>query len=375
MLTMILAAAAATATPPADYSQDKNWLCRPDRRDACSTESLDATQVDADGTLTKIPFVLSGSKPKVDCFYVYPTLSNDPGGNSDLIPNAEERFVVKAQFSRFASVCRTFAPMYRQVTLGALRTAMTGALNPGDTNLAYEDVRAAFKRYMAKDNKGRPFVLIGHSQGSRMLNRLIKDEVDGKAVQKRMLSAMLIGFNTLVPVGKDVGGDFKTVRLCRSDSQTGCVIGYVSFRDDSPPPAKSRFGKSDVEGMAIACTNPAALAGGKALLDSYLGAKGASNTATAPIEWAKGADIATDFVKTPGLLSGECINDANGSYLAVTTNADPADPRTDKIVGDVVVMGVTLKDWGLHLIDVSVAQGDLIRLVGTQEKAYFAKRR
>ena len=240
MLTMFLAAAAA-ATPAADYSKDANWLCRPNRRDACSTESLDATQVDADGKLTKIPFTSkAASKHKVDCFYVYPTLSNDPGGNSDLIPNEEERSVVKAQFSRFASVCKTYAPMYRQVTLSALRTAMAGGVNPSDGKLAYEDVRAAFKRYMAKDNKGRPFVLVGHSQGSRMLNQLVKDEIDGKPVQKQMLSAMLIGSNTIVPIGKDVGGDFKTVPLCRSDSQTGCVISYVSFRNDSPPPPQSR---------------------------------------------------------------------------------------------------------------------------------------
>lgn len=373
MLTMILAAAAAVAAPAADYGKDANWLCRPDRRDACTTESLTATQVDANGKLTQIPFTLPAKfKPKVDCFYVYPTLSNDPGGNSDLTPNDEERFVVKAQFSRFASACKTYAPMYRQVTLGALRTAMMGGANPGDGKLAYEDVRAAFKRYMTSDNRGRPFVLVGHSQGSRMLNQLIKDEIDGKPVQKQMLSAMLIGFNTLVPEGKDVGGDFKAVPLCRSDSQTGCVISYVSFRNDSPPPANSRFGKTVTAGMTVACTNPAALGGGRVNLDSYMGTKGAGNSSSPAGSWATGAEISTPFVKVPGLLSGECVNDANGSYLAITTNADPADPRTDSIVGDVVAGGMTLKDWGLHLVDVSVAQGDLIRLVGTQEKAYFA---
>lgn len=372
MLTMILAAAAAAATPPADYSRGENWLCRPDRRDACSTESLDTTQVDADGKLTKLPFMLNSSKPKVDCFYVYPTLSNDPGGNSDLVPNVEERFVVKAQFSRFASACKTYAPMYRQVTLGALRAEMTGSPNPGDRELAYADVRAAFKHYMAKDNKGRPFVLIGHSQGSRMLNRLIKEEIDGKPVQKQMLSAMLAGFNTLVPQGKDVGGDFKTVPLCRSNDQIGCVIGYVSFRNDSPPPPKSRFGRATSADMMVACTNPAALAGGKAILDSYLGTKGASSSSEAAQQWVKGTEISTSFVTVPKLLSGECVNADNSSYLAITTNGDPADPRTDSIAGDVIVGGTVLKDWGLHLIDIGVAQGDLIRLVGTQEKAYFA---
>lgn len=372
---MTLAALATIASAPADYAKDENWLCRPGRADACSAEGLDATQVDADGRLTKVQFVASGKKHKVDCFYVYPTLSNDPGGNSDLVPNDEERFVVKAQFARFASACETYAPMYRQVTLGALRAAMMGGPNPGNGALAYEDVRSAFKRYLATDNKGRPFVLVGHSQGSRMLNQLLKDEIDGKPVQKQMLSAMLLGYNTIVPEGRDVGGDFKSVPLCRRDDQTGCVISYVSFRHDSPPPVNSRFGKTALAGMNVACTNPAALSGGKVVLDSYMGTSGAGTSSKPAGLWAKDAKIDTAFVKAPGLLSGECLSGADGGYLAVTINANPADPRTDVIVGDVMVGSMTLKDWGLHLIDFSIAQGDLIRLVGSQEKAYFATKK
>ena len=375
MLTISLVALASIATAPADYSRDENWLCRPARTDACSAEGLDATQVDADGKLTKLEFARSGNKHEVDCFYVYPTLSNDPGGNSDLVPNDEERFVVKAQFARFASACETYAPMYRQITLGALRSAMMGAPNPGDGAMAYEDVRAAFKRYLATDNKGRPFVLVGHSQGSRLLSQLLKDEIDGKPVQKQMLSAMLPGYNIIVPEDRDVGGDFKSVPLCRRSDQTGCVISYVSFRNDSPPPYNSRFGKTDLVGKQVACTNPAALSGGKAVLDGYFGARGAGNSSKAAGPWVKDATVDTAFVKVPGLVSGECISGANGSYLAVTTNANPSDPRADGIVGDVAVGTMILKDWGLHLIDVSVTQGDLIRLVGTQKKAYFANKK
>ena len=48
---------------------------------------------------------------------------------------------------------------------------------------------------------------------------------------------MLIGMNVGVPEGKDVGGDFKTMPLCRSADQYGCVVSFVTFRSDSPPPA------------------------------------------------------------------------------------------------------------------------------------------
>ena len=374
MLTMMLAAVTAVASAPADYSKDANWLCRPGRRDACSTESLDATQVDADGKLTMIPFTLARKKQKVDCFYVYPTLSNDPGGNSDLVPNDEERFVVKAQFARFGSVCKTYAPMYRQITLTALRTAMTGAPNPGDFKLAYEDVRASFKYYLASINKGRPFVLVGHSQGSRMLTQLVKDEIDGKPVQKQLLSAMLIGSNVLVPAGKDVGGDFKSVPLCRSDNQTGCAITYVSFRAESPPPANSRFARTNEAGMAVACTNPAKLGGGMAIADGWLGAAGSGASGAPANPWVEGARITTAFVRTPGLFSSECVSSGGSNYLAITTNAVPSDARTDSITGDVMAGGMILKDWGLHLLDVSLLQGDLLRLVKSQEAAYFKKK-
>ncbi|HMO43292.1 MAG TPA: DUF3089 domain-containing protein, partial [Phenylobacterium sp.] len=60
-------------------------------------------------------------------------------------------------------------------------------------------------------------------------------------------------------------------------------------------------------------------------------------------------------------------------YLAVTTNADPADPRTDSIAGDVAQNGVVAQDWGLHLIDVNLAMGDLVKMVETQGAAYLAK--
>ena len=62
-------------------------------------------------------------------------------------------------------------------------------------------------------------------------------------------------------------------------------------------------------------------------------------------------------------------------YLAVTVNADPADPRTDTIAGDVVQNGVIAKDWGLHLIDVNLAMGDISRLVESQGAAWLASRK
>jgi hypothetical protein len=72
------------------------------------------------------------------------------------------------------------------------------------------------------------------------------------------------------------------------------------------------------------------------------------------------------------MLTGECVSNEHGSYLAVTVHHDPAEPRATDIAGDVVVGGNVRQEWGLHLIDVNVAMGNLLDIVGAQSKAYLA---
>ena len=364
MLSAFLFAAAAT-TAPNDYGLGQNWLCRPDRRDAC-TIGRDATAIAGDGTMTPKLFVAAKASA-ADCFYVYPTVSFDTTGNSDMVANEEERKVIEAQFARFGTQCRMFAPLYRQVTLTALRALMTGQPMTADRELNYADVRAAWQHYLANDNQGRPFVLIGHSQGAGLLKRLVAEEIDGKPVAQQLLSAMLIGSNILVANGKNVGGDFKATPLCQSASQTGCIITYVSFRETNPPPANSRFGKTAVADRQVACTNPAALGGGLAPLNGAFASQGSWDMAKATGPWVKDkAAPKTAYVTLPGLLSGQCVTKDGATYLSVRVNADPADPRADDVPGDVMIGSAVLQDWGLHLIDVSIAYDDLSGLVASQ---------
>lgn len=369
----LVAAATAMVVPPNDYAPGQNWLCRPGRRDAC-TIPRDATAVSADGTMAAQPFT-AAINPEADCFYVYPTVSFDSGGNSDMVANDEERKVIEAQFARFAASCRTFAPLYRQVTLTALRAAMTGQPVTIDRELAYADVRAAWRHYLARDNGDRPFVLVGHSQGTRILKRLLAEEIEGKPEARRMLSAMLIGSNIMVASGRDSGGDFKTTQLCRQAAQTGCVIAYVSFRDTAPPPANSRFGRSDRPGLSVACTNPGALAGGKGAVDSMFAAGRSWEMARATGPWTKSGEVRTPYVTLPGLLTAECKGVGGANWLSVSLAADPADPRADDVPGDVVVGDTVLADWGLHLIDVSLAYETLVGLIPQQLAAWQATQR
>lgn len=370
------AQATASAATKNDYGKADTWLCRPGRQDACAVD-MTTTVVAASGKLKRETWS-ANPKAAIDCFYVYPTVSNDATPNSDMTAGPEEKSVVRAQLARFGSECRIYAPLYRQVTLTALRSAIAGKPMAADRLMAYNDVVDAWKYYLEHDNQGRGVVLIGHSQGSGVLTQLIRSEIDGKPVQGQIVSALLLGTSLPVPRGKDVGGAFKNMPLCHSATQTGCVIAYASFRSDAPPPANSRFGKAQGEGMAAACVNPAALGGGSGELHAYLNAAGRSiaSSALEPRPWVTPAQkIDTPFVSVPGLLTAECVSNEKGSYLAVTVHGDPADPRTDDIVGDVVVNGQVQADWGLHLIDANLAMGNLVDIVGRQSKSYLANKK
>lgn len=366
--------AAPAAAVPNDYTDDKSWLCRPGRKgDACDID-LTTTVVAADGTLTREPWAADPKAP-VDCFYVYPTISTDPTDHSDMNADPAELNVIAQQFARFASRCRPFAPLYRQLTLAGLRKQLAGPRFSFEKGLQYDDVRDAWRSYLQRDNQGRGVVLVGHSQGSFILTELLRQEIEGKPVQKQLVSALILGATLEVPAGKDVGGALRLIPLCRKPGQIGCVVNYSAFRSDVLPPANSRFGKAAGAGMSGSCANPATLGEGSAPLRAYLSATGRTITGTtAPQPWATGKTIDTPFVSVPGLLTAKCTSNEHATYLEVTVHADPADPRADDIVGDLGMRAKPLADWGLHLVDVNIAMGNLLDLVSDQTKAYLARR-
>ncbi|WP_242138947.1 DUF3089 domain-containing protein [Sphingomonas sp. TREG-RG-20F-R18-01] len=364
----------STVVPAVDYAQAGNWLCRPGRKDVCAALAL--TVVDSRNA-SRVERGPNRGPDAVDCFYVYPTVSLDLGGNSDLMPDRTERDMTEAQFAPFRSVCRTFAPLYRQVTLTALRKGLGGGEIPGDFNLAYADVRAAWQRYLAHDNHGRPFVLIGHSQGSSLLKRLVTEEIDGKPVQRQLLSAILPGTAVLVPPGRDVGGDFRTIPLCRRDAQIGCVMSWASYRDTVPPPSNAVFGVSRRPGLVAGCTNPARLDGGEAPLDARLGAPwwrgGVAQYQRPATGWSvAGKPIVTRYVAVPGMLSGHCVTSAVASYLAVRVARTAL---SETVAGTATIGDAAYPDWGFHVVDVAIVQGDLLHRVADQYGAYRRRAR
>jgi hypothetical protein len=354
----------ATASPAAP--SDTVWLCRPGLADNPCESDLTTTVISADGTST-VEQVAPAADPPIDCFYVYPTVSDQATVNADLTIDPQETAVVVQQAARFSQVCKVYAPMYRQLTLKTILEP--GVATPADRALAYGDVLSAWQDYLAHYNNGRGVVFIGHSQGTGMLTQLIASEIDPNPdVRGRLVSALLIGGNVTVAKGQDVGGDFQNIPACRSTSQTGCVVAYSSFNE--PPPPDSLFGRVGAgprateqvgKNLQVLCVNPASLSGGTGTLQTEF--------ATAPFPgtigiWLKGIPSApTAWMSYPNRSTAHCASTSDANWLQVDATSIPGDTRP-------IVSAAPTAEWGLHLYDVTLALGNLVDLVRQQAAAY-----
>jgi hypothetical protein len=342
------------------------WLCRPGlAADPCATD-LTTSVVTRSGA-TRLERARPAHDPVVDCFYVYPTISGQATINANLAVGFRQLAVAFAEAARFSQVCRVFAPVYPQITLSALRHP--GRITRADALVAYDSVRSAFRDYLARYNHGRGIVFIGHSQGATILTRLLQQEVDDRpSVRHRMVSALLLGGNVTVRKGRSTGGDFDLIPACASELQTGCVVAYSSFT--AKPPPNSQFGRTTSDAgvgllaphnpspdLRIMCVNPAAPAGGAAQLDPYL-----PSLALRFLPGRHRLKVKTPWVSFPGEYSAQCKSSGNATWLQVTHvgGHDRRPPVAES--GDAAL--------GLHILDVSIALGNLVRLVRNQAAAY-----
>ena len=358
------ASAHHTATTVAQHTPSTVWLCRPGLAGNPCLAGLSTTVVERGGATHVVP-ASPAKNPPVDCFYVYPTVSNQPTVNANLRIGLQETAVAVTQASRFSQVCRIFAPVYRQITLGALDHPRR--ITIADARIAYQSVLSAFLDYLAHDNHGRGIVFIGHSQGATILIRLLQQEVDhDAALRRRLVSALVIGGNVTVPKGRTVGGDFAHIPACTSRTETGCVVAYSSFT--STPPANSQFGRTSSDAgvplltprntsrsLQIMCVNPAEPSGGIAPLDPYLPTFAVSVLAPGA------ASVATPWVAFPDEYTGRCRTAGNATWLQVTRRPGSTGPALGRAEQPAI---------GLHVLDVNIALGNLVDLVRSQAAAY-----
>jgi hypothetical protein len=354
---------APTPTPGSAASADASvaplreravWLCRPGRRtDPCSADQA-ATVIDGQGRRRVEP--AAPPRPRdLDCFYVYPTVSDEHRANADRRITDTIRTTAVAQASRFSSVCRVWAPVYRQRTVSDLFTVADAAPDSAANRLALASVEAAWRDFLAQHDPAHRIVLIGHSQGAALLVRLIRAKIDADAALRRRIAlALLLGANVTVASGRRTGGSFENLPLCDHTGEAGCVIAYSSF--PGTPPATSLFGRpgqgvstltGDLTraGREVACVDPAAPQGGRAPLHPYVPS---TSVADAP---------PTPWTAYPGALLARCRHRGTASWLEVTPAAPAATgdgPRLEQTLGP---------DWGYHLLDVNLALGDLVASV------------
>ena len=350
----------SNAVPAApDYRQEADWLCHGDALGACAVD-LNTLAITQEGQRTAQPFQ-AAAEPAIDCFYVYPTVSADPTPLSDLTPGPEERRVVRAQFARLASQCRLFAPMYRQISMAGLSSALsTGREGAVSFDAPYQDVLAAWRDYMEHDNHGRGVVVIGHSQGAILLARLLREEIDGHPAQRLLVGAYLAGHPGFgVPQGRDAGGALPTIPVCRRAHQAGCVFVWSTYlASDTANPRF--FGRVRESGLTAACASPAAPAGGSAILHGYF-----SRPSYAP-------ETDPPFVENLSGITGECVSDEQGAVLRVTITPDTA-------MAPILTAGLQRANatpgWGMHPIDMNLVMGDIEASIARQAATWGEGRR
>ena len=338
------------------------WLCRPGQQPDPCTPGLSTTVYGPALHAERTLHPSAARHPAFDCFYVYPTVSDQKTTLSNLRVDPEQRSIALYQAARYSQYCRVYAPMYHQVTVTALDSG--DQETPAQLKVPVGDVEAAFASYLRYDNHGRPFVLIGHSQGSFVLEQLIARMVDRRpAVRRRMLSAILMGGNVLVRQGSDEGGTFRHIPACRSDTSLHCVIAFSTF--DQPPPPDSLFGRTTVPGDQVLCVNPAALVGARDLDPIFPSAPFAPGTLIAAGIQLLGLTQphpGTVWSSEPGAYRAGC-SDSGGADVLQVTALDGAQTPTPS----------PNATWGLHLIDANVALGDLLTVVHRQSRTYAAR--
>ncbi|MBS1563084.1 MAG: DUF3089 domain-containing protein, partial [Bacteroidetes bacterium] len=216
----ISSAPAGTGHGMPDYSNLYYWAAHPWKKDPSDS----------------VPQPLRESyaaDSSVDVFFLHPTTFTGPketGWNADVdndTLNAKTDYTTILYQASVFNEYRVFAPRYRQAHIRAYFTFDTiTARRALDT--AYEDLKTAFQYYLDHYNNGRPIIIASHSQGSTHAQRLLKEYFENGPLKNRLVAAYVIGM--YIP-----GDYFTSLSRCRDSLQTGCVIGWRTFKQGYEP--------------------------------------------------------------------------------------------------------------------------------------------
>jgi len=206
---------------PIDYNNLENWAAHPEKRD--NADRIPGTELLAKNNL------------EADVFFIHPTIYTTKSDQLPWNPDIEDQELnqkvdnstILFQASAFNAAGRVFAPRYRQAHLRSYSTSDTVSAGKAFA-LAYNDIKNAFEYYLKYYNHGRPFIIASHSQGTTHAGPLIKEFIDGKSLQQKLVAAYLIG----LPVSKTY---FKAIRPCLNPDDLNCSISWRTFKRDFIP--------------------------------------------------------------------------------------------------------------------------------------------
>ena len=191
-------AAQAVVPPAPDYDDKESWLAIPDDPDRFA----------------------------VDIIWIYPSVLTDQSAwlmdiaRRDLVAAAAETVSTEARV--FSGQANLYAPLYRQMNLagfGLEDGSRAKLVAPGA-----DDVGRALRNYMANHNKGRPFILAGHSQGSYVLTELLVQNWGRLGIEDQLIAGYLIGWSV---TDEDLRAN-PAMTICDTPDQTGCFVSYNS---------------------------------------------------------------------------------------------------------------------------------------------------
>ncbi len=222
--------------PAPDYSDLKYWAASPFKEDNSDV----------------IPAFLKDEvrDTRADVFFIHPTSyfgeEKTSPWNADLrdtvVNNNTDNLSILFQTTVFNGSCRVFAPRYRQGNMEAFYVFDTPQAKAA-FELAYQDLKTAFKYYLKHYNKKRPIIIASHSQGSLHAIRLLQEFFDGKPLQKQLVCAYVIGF----PIDQNA---FKKLPLGEKPDQTGCFVSWCTYAKGEYPQGISAAKKN------VFCVNP-----------------------------------------------------------------------------------------------------------------------
>jgi Protein of unknown function (DUF3089) len=212
--------------PPPDYARNEHWAALPQQADKADlvpgkTGQLTDQQANA----------------RVDIFFLHPTIytqntvSTSPWNgdvNNSGLNNRVDESTIKNQASVFNGAGQIYAPRYRQAHYNVFLTP-DHQLKNRVLDTAYADVKAAFLYYLEHFNQGRPFILASHSQGSIHAARLVKEVIEGRALQQQLVAAYLVGIafpKVLYP----------KLPPCENPEDTNCWMSWNTYAVNYFPP-------------------------------------------------------------------------------------------------------------------------------------------